>query len=97
MSMEQNLEAINNHLREISDRSRRTETNLHKMREHLGIDGPTKAIQAEVMEQNCVSVHGFYITLSRIKNELLTAGKLDMAEPVYVELDDRVIAEIKFF
>lgn len=86
---------MNDPIYEIADRCRRMETTLHKLKEHLGMGGESTT-QCVAIEVNVVSVQGYDITLSRIKNELLTAGKFDPKEVVYVDVDGKCIAEITF-
>lgn len=91
---EETLERMVMQIQEINDRTRRTETNLHKMREHLGLPGPSRP-QIEVLGECNLSVTGYDVTLSQIKR---AAGSgLDMGDEIEIRKDGTRIAVVRFF
>jgi len=82
-------------LLEIAARSRRMETALFRIGEHMGIEKPnTNAIV--VLGPREVKVRGFDITLSKIKQEMIRAGMLEIGTPVSVLKDGQEIAVVMF-
>lgn len=94
MNTEEQLATINEQLREITDRSRRTETGLHKIREHLGINGDRG--QVKVLGSNDVEVQGYDVTLSQIRKTLLAADKFIVGDRVAVRGKEGVFAVVIF-
>jgi len=83
-------------INEIQDRTRRTETNMHKIRECLGMEAPGAKQQVKVIDRHTVEVQGYDVTLSRIKRELQTASVFELFLVVDVMLADKTIAQINF-
>ena len=82
-------------LLEIAARSRRMETALFRISEHMGIEKPnTNAIVVSSPRE--VKVRGFDITLSKIKQEMTRDGMLEIGTPVSVLKDGQEIAVVMF-
>ena len=93
MNQQEQLTYLCDQVREIGARARRTETNIHKVREHLGI--PT-ANHAEADDQGNVTVHGHDVTLSQIKRALEDRGMFEVSDPFEVSTMDGRIAVVIF-
>lgn len=87
------IQRIIEQLAEISARTRRTETGMHKLREHFGlvVAGPNQAI---VTGHNTVRVQGYDVTLSQI-NRAIDAHGLH-GDMLRIETQEGVIAHITF-
>lgn len=81
-------------LLEIAARSRRMETALFRIGEHMGIEKQTGAVIAVSPRE--VKVRGFDITLSKIKQEMFRADMLQFGTPVSVLKDGQEIAVVMF-
>jgi hypothetical protein len=82
-------------LLEIAARSRRMETALFRIGEHLGVEKPN-ADSVRVVSQRMVIVRGFDVTLSKIKQEMTRANMLEIGTPVSVLKDGQEIAVVMF-
>lgn len=85
---------LTNDVREIADRSRRTETNLHKIREHLGVAGPKD--QVVCIDHNVVKVHGLDVTLAQILKCLEGQPDFEGTDTVQVRSGNTMIAVLTF-
>lgn len=84
-------------LQEIADRTRRTETNLHKMREHFGIAGATNG-HVSIVGHNAVRVQGYDVTLSQIRKAILADPGCELNDKIQVaDVNDQIIAVVTFF
>jgi len=92
MNQQDMLQQLCERVDEIHDRTRRTETNLHKVREHLGIAGP--AAQIEVLGANDVVVQGYDVTLSQIRKRLKAEKSYNIGDAVTVRTEAGVIAVV---
>ena len=92
---EEQVQNMVRQISEISDRTRRTETGLHKIREAMGID-ISSGNQLRVIGPNTVTAQGHDVTLSGIKRCLNAEGKFAHEEPVCVWVGGELIAEIQF-
>ena len=68
MTQAEQLEYLCTQVNELAARARRTETQLHKVREHLGIAPVYEKVL--ITDHNTVTVGGFDVTLSQIKRAL---------------------------
>lgn len=88
-------------VQEIQSRTRRTETKVHKIAEHLGIaDAHEELLQVEVSKiggGNTIHVPGMDITLARLKRDLGIAGASRTAKDNVVMLDGCIVAIVTFF
>ena len=97
MTPHEMLQQLCTQVAEISDRTRRTETNMHKMREHMGIAGPASN-HVSIIGHNAVRVQGYDVTLSQIRKALLATPGHEPKDKVQIaNSDDEVIAVITFF
>lgn len=94
MNQHELLEQIAINTKETADRTRRTETNMHKIREHFGIAGPNGQITCT--DHNTVKVHGFDVTLSQILKCLEGSEDFERGDKVRVRNGAGVIAVINF-
>jgi exonuclease VII large subunit len=81
-------------LMEVAARSRRMETALFRISEHMGIEKQTGAVT--VVSPREVKVRGFDITLSKIKQEMSRNDMLQVGTPVSVLKDGQEIAVVMF-
>jgi hypothetical protein len=88
------LPTIEENMNEVAARSRRMETALFRIGEHLGIEKQTGAVT--VVSPREVKVHGFDITLSKIKQEMSRNDMLQIGTPVSVLKDGQEIAVVMF-
>jgi len=96
MTNEEQLNHMASQINEIQDRTRRTETNMHKIRECLGMEAPGAKQQVKVIDKHTVEVQGYDVTLSRIKRELQTANVFELYLIVDVMLAGKTISQISF-
>jgi hypothetical protein len=82
-------------LLEIAARSRRMETALFRIGEHLGVEKPN-VDSVRVVSPRWVNVRGFDVTLSKIKQEMTRANMLEFGTPVSVLKDGHEIAVVMF-
>lgn len=92
MNQQDMLKQLCERVEEIHDRTRRTETNLHKVREHLGIAGP--AAQVSVLGPNDVEVQGYDVTLAQIKKRLKATDNWIAGDTVIVRDSAGIIATV---
>ncbi len=82
-------------LHETAARTRRMETALFRISEHLGIEKQNIGA-VRVVSSREVVVRGFDITLSKIKQEMIRAKLLQFDTPVSVLKDGHEIAVVMF-
>lgn len=87
------VQQFSTQLNEIADRTRRTETNLHKMREHFGIAGPNT--QVKCTGANDVIVQGYDVTLAQIKKAAVEAEHV-LGDRLVLHANGKPIAVIAF-
>jgi len=92
MNQQDMLQQLCAQVSEISDRTRRTETNLHKVREHLGIAGP--AAQIEVLGPNDVVVQGYDVTLSQIRKRLKAEKVFIAGDAITIRTEEKGIIAV---
>ena len=85
---------VEDNINEIMARSRRMETALFRIGEHMGIEKQTGAVT--VVSSREVEVRGFDVTLSKIKQEMARVSMLQFGVPVSVLKDDQEIAVVMF-
>lgn len=89
------LPTMEENLHETAARTRRMETALFRIGEHLGIEKQNTGAVVVVSERE-VKVRGFDITLSKIKQEMSRVGMLQLNTPVSIIKDGREIAVVMF-
>ncbi|MHB0965314.1 MAG: hypothetical protein ACYC36_02560 [Bellilinea sp.] len=91
------LRIITEQVGEIAARSRRTETSLHKVREHLGMEPAKDSIRVIGTPDGLqVEVPGYDVTLSQIRNALINVGMFVPGKQVLIACRDRGIATVSF-
>ncbi len=93
MDNQEQLNYICAQVQEIAARTRRTETNLHKIREHVGLDIDTQVV---ARDSGTVISHGHDVTLSQIKRALEKRGWFESTDPVSVAVKGDIIAVVTF-
>lgn len=84
-------------LKEVQDRTRRIETSLYKIRDHLGVTPNDTDRVVTVLHGGDVEVRGHDVTLARIRKELIACNAFVKGTPVGVYVNDELIAEITFY
>jgi len=93
MNQHEQLTHLCEQVQEIAARTRRTETNLHKIREHLGLELDS---QVSARDSGTVISTGHDVTLSQIKRALEKREWFEQGDRVSVVVNGATIAVISF-
>ena len=93
MNQQEQITYLCDQVREIGARARRTETNVHKVRDHLGIPAENHVVADD---QGRITVHGHDVTLSQIKRALETKGIFEVTDSYEVSTMAGRIAVVTF-